>query len=172
MINVQTWFSARRIELGREPDLDSIDHCGGKWYPLNVTRRSRLMERIEFVTAHPMVNFENFWTFPWTVLWTFQILPNIGLFSFCKNIFSVGSRLFRRLAPSYQTFLNSKNCISNLFIHDDNSWLVQSKVFSNVIFQNVYFESAICMTEISSLPPTQNVSPFDLTDRNRLDLYS
>merc|ERR1712137_611970 len=34
---------ARRIELGREPDLDSIDHCGGKWYPLNVTRRSRLM---------------------------------------------------------------------------------------------------------------------------------
>ena len=90
-------------------------------------------------------------------------------FHFLKITCSVGSWLFRRLAPPYQTFLNSKNCISNLFIHDDNSWLVQSKVFSNVIFQNVYFESAICMTEISSLPPTQNVSPFDLTDRNRLD---
>merc|ERR1711915_465008 len=45
---------ARRIELGREPDLDSIDHCGGKWYPVHVTRRSRLMERIEFLTSHPM----------------------------------------------------------------------------------------------------------------------
>ena len=43
-------------------------------------------------------------------------------------------------------------------------------LLSNDIFQNVYFESAICMTEISSLPPTQNVSPFDLTDRNRIDL--
>merc|ERR1711946_77740 len=54
---------ARRIELGREPDLDSIDHCGGKWYPLNVTRRSRLMERIEFVTAHPMVKFVFYFIF-------------------------------------------------------------------------------------------------------------
>ena len=91
-------------------------------------------------------------------------------FHFLKITCSVGSWLFRRLAPPHQTFLISKNCISNLFIHDDNSWLVQSKVFSNVTFQNVYFESAICMTEISSLPPTQNVSPFDLTDRNRIDL--
>jgi len=60
---------ARRIELGREPDLDSIDHCGGKWYPLNVTRRSRLMERIEFVTAHPMLVLDYF------VVWLHHIKP-------------------------------------------------------------------------------------------------
>merc|ERR1712131_339566 len=54
---------ARRIELGREPDLDSINHLGGKWYPLNATRRSRIMERLEFLTSHPMLVLDYFFVY-------------------------------------------------------------------------------------------------------------
>ena len=98
-------FLARRIELGREPDLDSIDHLGGKWFPLNVTRRSRPLERLEFLTSHPMVIFLMFLKLKLNHIFSW--------FSIISLSFSIMS--------THSLDSKIKICIWKLFIHDDNS---------------------------------------------------
>ena len=50
-----TYILARRVELEREPDLQSVDLRGCAAKPAHYPKKSPIFSRIEFLFRHPMV---------------------------------------------------------------------------------------------------------------------